>query len=136
MSSRPPLGIQLLALLLACYAMAGVAVGVVLPRAHVPFRRPLLLGAAAALIVTAGSAALATWRLERRAPAWLVACGLAGAAFSLALAFAWPPWMLTREVWAAAILGAVMFVAFLGIAAVYVRLVLRASEPPDPGRRM
>ena len=126
MPRRPPFGIQLLALLLACYAMAAVALAAVLPSVRLPLRRPLLLGTAAALIVTAGSAALSTWRLERRAPAWLVACGLAGAAFSLSLAFALPPYMLTREIWAAAILGAFMFIAFLGIAAVYVRLVLRA----------
>ena len=125
MSRRPPIGIQLLALLLACYAMAAVAMAAVLPSVRLPLRRPLLVGTAVALIVTAGSAALSTWRLERRAPAWLVACGLAGAAFSLSLAFAWPPYMLTREIWVAAILGAAMFIAFLGIAAVYVRLVLR-----------
>lgn len=122
---RRPLGIQVLAVLLSCYAMAGVAIVVVFARTGVPhLRRPVLLGSAAALIVAAGSASLATWRLERRAPAWLVACGLTGAAFSIALAFAWPRWMLTREVWAAAILGAVMFIAFLSIAAVYVRMIL------------
>jgi len=105
--------------------MAAVAMAAVLPSVRLPLRRSLLLGSAATLIVTAGSAALATWRLERRAPAWLVACGLAGALFSLSLAFAWPRYMLTREIWAAAILGAAMFVAFLSIAAVYVRMVLR-----------
>lgn len=129
---RPPLGIQLLALLLACYAMAAVAVAVILPTVRVPFRRPVLLGTAVTLVVTAGSAALSTWRLERRAPAWLVACGIAGGAFSIGLALAWPPWMLSREIWAAAILGAVMFVAFLSVAAVYVRLVLRDTGRPRP----
>lgn len=131
MARRPPIGIQLLALLLACYAMAAVAIAVVLPSVRLPLRRPLLLGTAAALILTAGSAALSTWRLERRAPAWLVACGVAGAAFSLSLALAWPPYMLSREIWAAAILGAVMFIAFLGIAAVYVRLVVQALADSD-----
>lgn len=128
MPRRPPIGIQLLSLLLACYAMAGVAIATVVPTVRLPLRRPLLLGAAAALIVTAGSAALSTWRLERRAPIWLVACGLAGAVFSMSLALAWPRYMLSREIWAAAILGAIMFVAFLGIAAVYVRLVLRERD--------
>ncbi len=131
MSRRPPLGIQLLAFLLASYAMAGVAVIALLPAVHLPLRRPLLLATAGALIVTAGSGALATWRLERRAPVWLVACGVAGGAFSLSLALAWPPWMASREIWAAAIMGALMFVAFLSIAAVYVRLVLRESAPRE-----
>jgi hypothetical protein len=107
--------------------------GVLLAAAMLSGRDPrvqwgMLAGAAALFAVVAGSAALATWRLERRAPLWLVACGLCGAGLMAAIPLAsrLPPSAL-EDAWRAAALGGALFLAFMVVAAVYLRAWLRAT---------
>lgn len=126
---RRPFTIQLLAGLLAVYAMGGVAVVAVLlsARDH-RVKWELMASTAALLSVAAGSSALSTWRMERVAHLWLLACGVAGLVFCLSMPLAWPRWTVTAEMWRASVAGGVLFLAFLAIAAVYVRRVVRGEQ--------
>ena len=120
---RRPFGIQLLAALLTFYAMSGVLLALTAATTRAPgLRWPLVAAAGALFALSAGSAALATWRLERRAPALLRACGLVGLGACLAM-----PLALggaagdARSIWRAAIAGGVLFLLFLLLVAHYVR---------------
>ena len=107
--------------------------GVLLAAAMLSGRDPrvqwgMLAGAAALFGVVAGSAALATWRLERRAPLWLIACGLCGAGLMAAIPLASRlPQSALHDAWRAAVLGGALFLAFMLVAAVYLRAWLRAT---------
>ena len=128
---RRSLGPRLIAALLAVYAMGGVLLAAAMLSGRDPrFQWGMLAGAAALFAVVAGSAALATWRLERRAPLWLIACGLCGAGLMAAIPLAsqLPPGAL-HDAWRAAALGAALFLAFMAVAAVYLRAWLRAAAP-------
>lgn len=123
-----PFGIQLLAALLALYAMGGIFIISTIARVSAsPIDvRPILVGSIV-FTLSAGGAALAVWRLERRAAVWVTACGICGAAFCVVLALAAPPEM-EGAIWAPAILGAVMFLAFLAVAALYVHRIVRSTD--------
>jgi len=92
------------------------------------FQWGALAGASGLFAVVAGSAALSTWRLETRAPAWVVACGICGGGLMafIPVASALPPAAL-RDAWRAAALGGALFLAFMFVAAVYLRAWLRAT---------
>lgn len=127
------LGPRLIATLLAVYAMGGVLLAAAMLTGRDPrFQWALLAGAAALFAVVAGSSALATWRLERRAPIWLLACGLCGAGLMVAIPLAseLPPGA-SRDAWRAAALGGVLFLAFMMVAAAYLRAWLRATEAAE-----
>lgn len=128
------LGPRLIAILLAFYAMGGVLLAASMLSGRDPrFRWGALAGAAAFFAVVAGSAALAAWRLERRAPAWAIACGICGAALMafIPVAAQLPPSAL-HDVWRAAALGGVLFLVFMTVAAAYLRAWLRSySERAD-----
>ena len=126
---KPPFGLKLLAALLAVYAMAGVLLAVTMITARDPRLRWALLAAGSAVFaLSAGSSALALWRGERRAPAWLVACGVLGAALCLLLPIATIGVPATPAMWRTAALGAVLFLAFLLVSALYAR---RSLRPPS-----
>jgi hypothetical protein len=106
--------------------------GVLLAAAMLSSRDPRLRWVAlatgsATFALVAGSAALATWRLERRAPAFAIACGVCGAALMalIPLASGLPPGA-ARQAWRAAGLGGTLFLAFMVVAAAYLRVWLRA----------
>ena len=121
-----PIGIQLLAALLTIYTMGGfVLAGRVAMDQDDRYRWWLIALAAATFAVVCGLSALAVWRLERRAPVLLVACGIVGGAVCLALPAAAPSEVQPPGMWRAAIQGAVLILAFLVLAAWYVRNVLR-----------
>jgi hypothetical protein len=122
-----PIGIQLLAALLTIYTMAGsvLAIRMVIERDD-RYRWWLIAVAAAAFAVASGAATLAVWRVEKRAPWLLVACGALGSALCLAPPAAVPGGSLTPGMWRAAIQGAILILAFLLLAAWYVRNVVRA----------
>lgn len=125
---KPTFGMKLLAALLAVYAMSGVLLALTMLTHRDPRLRWDLLAAGGALFaISAGSSALALWRVQRRTPIWLSLCGVLGAAFCLLLPFAAVGVPATREVWQSAITGAVLFLAFLLLAALYVRRYLRSS---------
>jgi len=122
-----PVGIQLLAVLLSCYAMGGFALALRMVGDRDPRIRWQLVGAAgAAFAVSAGVAALSVWRLERRSPPALIVCGVLGAALCLAIPAAAPPAVVTRQTWWASAGGGALFVGFLLLTAWYVRRELRA----------
>jgi len=79
-----------------------------------------------AFAVASGAATQAVWRVQKRAPLLLVACGALGSALCLALPAAVPGAALTPGMWRAAVQGAVLIFAFLSLAAWYVRNVVRA----------
>ena len=119
---RRPFTIQLIAVLVTFYALCGFLLAAAMASSRDPrFRWEMLFVAGAALGISAGAAALSSWRLERRAPALLAVCGVMGAIVCLALPLSAPAVAATREMWRAAILGAALFLAFLLLAAVYVR---------------
>ena len=122
-----PLGIQLLAALLTVYTMAGflLAIRTLIERDD-RYRWWLIVVAAVAFALASGAATLAAWRVEKRAPLLLVACGALGSALCLALPAAVPDAALAPGMWRAAIQGAVLIFAFLSLAAWYVRNVVRA----------
>jgi peptidoglycan/LPS O-acetylase OafA/YrhL len=124
---KRPIGIQLLAALLTIYTMAGflLAVRMVTERDE-RYRWWMIVVAAAAFAVASGAATLAVWRVERRAPPLLVACGALGSLLCLALPAAVPDGALAPGMWRAAIQGALLILAFLLLAAWYVRNVVRA----------
>lgn len=128
---RRSLGPRLIATLLAVYAMGGVLLAAAMLSGRDPrFQWGALGGAAALFAVVAGTSALATWRLERRAPAWLIACGLCGAVLMVAIPLAseLPP-DASHDAWRAAALGGALFLAFMLVAAAYLRAWLRATSP-------
>jgi hypothetical protein len=117
---------MLLAMLLTLYALGGSALAALMFTARQPDLEWRLLGGAGALFaLTAGTSALSIWRRERRAPVILGACAVGGALLCLALPAAAPPLAATPELWRAAVLGAVLWVAFLAVAALYVHRRLR-----------
>ena len=121
------LGPRLIAILLAFYAMGGILLASAMLSGRDPrFRWGALAGAAGLFAVVAGSAALATWRLERRAPAWAIACGICGAALMVLIPVASRlPSGALHDAWRAAVLGGALFVAFMFVAAAYLRAWLR-----------
>ncbi|HEY9427967.1 MAG TPA: hypothetical protein VIR34_12495 [Gemmatimonadaceae bacterium] len=123
------LGPRLIAALLAFYAMGGILLAAAMISGRDPrFRWGALAAAAAVFAVVAGTAALATWRLERRAPAWAIACGICGAGLMafIPVASRLPPGAL-HDAWRAAVLGGVLFLAFMLVAAAYLRAWMRAA---------
>ena len=122
-----PIGIQLLAALLTVYTMAGflLAMRTMIERDD-RYRWWLIVVAGVAFALASGAATLAVWRVEKRAPPLLVACGALGSALCLALPAAVPDAALAPGMWRAAIQGAVLIFAFLSLAAWYVRNVVRA----------
>ena len=80
-ATRRPFGVTMLSALLTLYAMAGFFLAMRFAGSRDPrFHWALLVAGGVAFAVSAGTAALVAWRLERRAPAWLAACGVLGAA--------------------------------------------------------
>ena len=123
--TRPPFTIQLIAALVTFYAICGFLLAAMMASSRDPrLRWELLFVAGAGLGISAGAAALASWRLERHAPALLAVCGLVGAGLCLALPLSAPLIAATGDMWRAASLGAVLFLAFLLLAAFYVRQVV------------
>jgi hypothetical protein len=124
-----PIGIQLLAALLTIYTMAGflLAIRMVVERDD-RYRWEVIVAASAAFAIASGVATLAGWRSERRAPLVLVACGALGSALCLSLPAAVPADSLAPGMWRAAIQGALLLLAFLLLAAWYVRNVVRARH--------
>ncbi len=128
-TKAPPLGFRVLAALLTWYALSGFTIAVlVLTRPQPALDWRILAGAGIFLGVTTGTAALAVWRRERRALPTLLISAFAAVVFCLALPLSLPRVHVTRGTWITAILGAVMFAAFLCVAAIYVRLRLDASR--------
>lgn len=124
-----PIGIQLLAALLTIYTMGGfVLAGRVAMEQDERYRWWLIAVAAATFAIVCGLSALAVWRLEVRAPLLLVACGVVGSAVCIALPAAAPDGVLPPGMWRAAIQGAVLILAFLVLAAWYVRNVLKRNS--------
>lgn len=123
-----PLGIQLLAALLTLYTMGGfLLVASVSANHDARYRWWLIAIAGSAFAIACGMSALAVWRTERRAPLMLVVCGVLGSALCLALPAAAPADQLAPGMWRAAIQGAVLILAFLLLAAWYVRNVVRRA---------
>ena len=126
MTLTRPIGIQLLAALLTIYTMAGFLLAArMVAEQDERYRWWLIVIAAGAFAVASGAATLAVWRVEKRAPLLLVACGALGSALCLALPAAVPDGSLAPGMWRAAIQGAVLILAFLLLAAWYVRNVVR-----------
>ena len=121
-------GIMLLAALLTIYTMGGflLALRVTVERDE-RYRWWLIASTAAAFAIAAGATTLAVWGVEKRAPLLLVVCGVLGSALCLALPAAAPAESLAPGMWRSAIQGAVMILAFLLLAAWYVRNVVRSS---------
>ncbi len=128
MTINRPIGIQLLAALLTIYTMAGflLAIRIMIERDS-GYRWWLIVTAAVAFALASGVATQAVWRVQKRAPLLLVACGAVGSALCLALPAAVSGAALAPGMWRAAIQGAVLIFAFLSLAAWYVRNVIRAS---------
>jgi len=120
-------GITLLAALLTVYTMAGFLLALrVWSAKDERYRWWLIAAAALAFALASGVTTLAVWRVEKRAPALLVACGVLGSALCLALPAAAPAESLAPGMWRSAIQGAVLIFLFLLVAAWYVRNVVRA----------
>ncbi len=122
------LGPRLIAALLAAYAMGGVLLAAAMLSSRDPRLRWVELAAGSVIFaLVAGSAALATWRLERRSPALAIACGVCGAGLMgfIPLVSELPP-DAARQAWRAAVLGGVLFLAFMFVAATYLHVWLRA----------
>lgn len=127
MTLKRPIGIQLLAALLTVYTMAGFLLALRMATERDDrYRWWLVAAASLAFAIGAGAATLSVWRLERRAPALLVVCGALGSGLCLALPAAAQPYVLAPGMWRTAIQGAVLILAFLLLAAWYVRNVVRA----------
>ena len=121
-----PFGIQLLAALLTIYTMGGFLLAFrVSTNQDERYRWWLIAAAAVAFAIACGATTLAVWRVERRAPWLLVACGSLGSLLCLSLPAAVAADALAPGMWRAAIQGAVMILAFLLLAAWYVRNVVR-----------
>jgi hypothetical protein len=91
------------------------------------YRWWLIAATGCAFAIASGISALAVWRTERRAPLMLVISAVLGAAVCLALPAAAPADQLAPGMWRAAIQGAVLMLAFLLLAAWYVRNVVRRA---------
>ena len=91
MTTTRPIGIQLLAALLTIYTMAGflLAIRMVTERDD-RYRWEVIVAAAVAFAIGSGAATLAVWRIEKRAPLLLVACGALGSVLCLSLPAAVP----------------------------------------------
>ena len=127
MTLSRPLGIQLLAALLTIYTMGGFVLALrVSTSQDERYRWWLIAGAAVAFAVACGATTLAVWRIEKKAPWLLVACGSLGSILCLTLPAAAPAESLPAGMWRAAIQGAGLILAFLLLAAWYVRNVVRA----------
>ena len=123
-----PIGIQLLSALLTIYTMGGFLLALRVGMSHDErYRWWLIVVAGCAFAVACGVSALAVWRTERRAPLLLVICGVLGSALCLALPAAAPAEQLAPGMWSAAIQGAALILAFLLLAAWYVRNVVRRT---------
>lgn len=125
--TRPrPFGIQLLAALLTAYTIGGFTLAIrVSSNQDERYRWWLIAAVAVAFAIACGTTTLAVWRVERRAPWWLVACATLGSLLCLSLPAAVARDALAPGMWRAAIQGAVMILAFLLLAAWYVRSVVR-----------
>lgn len=122
-----PLGIQLLAALLTIYTMGGFVLALRVSTAQDErYRWWLIAGASVAFAVACGATTLAVWRLDRKAPWLLIACGSLGSILFLTLPAAASSESPPPATWRAAIQGAVLILAFLLLAAWYVRNVVRA----------
>ena len=120
------LGIRLLAALLMIYTLAGFYLALrMTAQRDERYRWWLIAAAAAAFAIASGATTLAVWRVERKAPMLLIACGVIGSALCLALPAAVPAESLEPGMWRTAIQGAVLILAFLLLAAWYVRNVVR-----------
>jgi hypothetical protein len=123
-----PIGIQLLAALLTIYTIGGFTLALRVGLSHDQrYRWWLIVGAGCAFAIACGISALAVWRTERRAPLMLIICGVLGASLCLALPAAAPAEQLAPGMWRAAIQGALLILAFLLLAAWYVRNVVRRA---------
>jgi hypothetical protein len=122
-----PLGIQLLAALLTIYTMGGFLLALRVSTAQDErYRWWLIAGASSAFAVACGATTLAVWRIDRKAPWLLVACGSLGSILFLTVPAAAPSESVSPGMWRAAIQGAILILAFLLLAAWYVRNVVRA----------
>jgi hypothetical protein len=122
-----PFGIQLLAALLTIYTIGGFTLAFrVSTNQDDRYRWWLIAAAAVAFAVACGVATLSVWRLERKSPWLLVACATLGSMLCLSLPAAVSPDALAPGMWRTAIQGAVLILAFLLLAAWYVRNVVRA----------
>ena len=123
-----PIGIQLLAALLTVYTIGGFLLALRVGMNHDDrYRWWLIVGAGCAFAIACGVSALAVWRTERGAPLKLIVCAVLGALLCLALPAAAPSGQLAPGMWWAAIQGAVLILAFLLLAAWYVRNVVRRA---------
>jgi hypothetical protein len=116
---------QVLAALLTFYAMAGVWLAMVMGTArNEAFHWLLLTIAGIAFALSAGTAAIAVWNQERRAPLALTICGIVGASLCVAMPAAARDLPIARDTWMVAVGGGLLFAAFLLLAARYVRITL------------
>lgn len=126
-------------MLLVFYAMGGFLLSAaMLSGRDARFHWAALAGVSALFAAVAGSAALAAWRLESRAPALALACGVCGAALMAAIPASAPiPPGAAHDAWQAAVLGGGLFLAFMAVAAAYLRAWLRtrAAGAPEGERR-
>ena len=121
-----PLGIQLLAALLTIYTIGGFTLAMRVSTGQDDrYRWWLIATAAVAFALACGATTLAVWRTERKAPWLLVVCAALGSILCLSLPAAVSPEALAPGMWRAAIQGALMILAFLLLAAWYVRNVVR-----------
>ena len=121
-----PFGIQLLAALLTVYTIGGFTLALrVYTNQDDRYRWWLIAAAAAAFAVACGVTTLAVWRLDRKSPWLLVACATLGGMLCLSLPAAVSPESLAPGMWRTAIQGAALILAFLLLAAWYVRNVVR-----------
>jgi hypothetical protein len=128
-ATRPPFLVQVLAVLLTFYAMAGVWLAMTMagdrdPRFH---WLPLAIGGAA-FAISAGVGALAVWRQEPRGPLTLIACAIIGATLCGAMPFAVRDTVVSRDTRLVSIAGGLLFAAFLVLAARFIRLSLRSRK--------
>lgn len=121
-----PVLMQGLAGLLTFYAMAGVWLAMTMGTTRDPrFHWLALAVGGIAFAISAGVAALAVWRQERKAPRALVACGIVGATLCGAMPLAARGASIGRDTWLVAIAGGLLFAAFLLIAARFVRVTAK-----------
>jgi hypothetical protein len=126
-----PIGVQILAALLTVYAMLGVyIVATLLSRRPPEFSWWPVVGGAATFAGAAGASARAVWHLTASSPRWLLACGLSGAAFCITVAAAARelPDDARGTIWKTAVTGALLFFAFLAVAARYMRRQIDARS--------
>ena len=126
MTPPRPFGIQLLAGLLTIYTMGGFLLAFrVSTNQDERYRWWLIAATGVAFALACGATTLAVWRVERKAPWLLVMCATLGSLLCLSLPAAVSADALAPGMWRAAIQGAVMILAFLLLAAWYVRNVVR-----------